>query len=45
MRRVPSSVTVANPFSRNVLRCCETAGWVIPNSPPTISTIAPEESS
>ena len=33
-RRVPSTVTVANPLSRSTRRCWETAGWLIPNSAP-----------
>ncbi len=32
MRLVPSGLTVANPASRSTRRCCETAGWEIPNS-------------
>ena len=31
-RRVPSGRTVAKPCSRRTLRCCETAGWEMPNS-------------
>src|SRR5215467_11625691 len=32
MRLVPSGLTVAKPESRSTRRCCETAGWEIPNS-------------
>src|SRR6476661_11064532 len=42
MRRVPAARTVAKPLSRSTRRCWDTAGWEMPNSPPTTSTTSPE---
>jgi hypothetical protein len=41
-RRAPSGRTRAKPLSRRTRRCCETAGWVIPNSAWTAAVISPE---
>src|SRR5919197_532625 len=41
-RRVPSARTLANPLSRRTRRCCDTAGWEIPNSPWMTAVIAPD---
>jgi hypothetical protein len=30
-RRAPSGRTLAKPFSLSTRKCCETAGWEIPN--------------
>ncbi len=32
-----------NPFSRNTLRCCDTAGWLIANSAWICAPMAPAD--
>jgi hypothetical protein len=41
-RRVPSARTYAKPPSRRTRRCCDTAGWEIPNSLLMTAVIAPD---
>ena len=38
---MPSARTVAKPLSRSTFRCWLTAGWLIPNSPPTRAATSP----
>src|SRR6202042_2726469 len=44
-RRVPAARTVAKPLSRSTLRCCDTAGWEMPNSARMTAHTPPEVTS
>src|SRR5918997_305876 len=42
-RRAPCGRTLAYPFSRRTRRCCDTAGWLIPNSSWTTPARSPAD--